>query len=126
MGFLGKLFGLGGRDAGEAADPATHFYVKSDFADEIIDVRVDPHYELVAEFEDEGDSVSHYFARKEVIGIKSFRVIDLHLVFDRDRRYAGEHTIKGGSLVDRSTFEAWKAVQEAGQIGDTETDSDGD
>ena len=112
MGFLGRLFGSNTKRAEKGpVDPAWHFFVKSKFADEIIDVRVDPSHDLAEEFEGDGDSVSHYSANKDVIGAKSFRMIHVHLVFDRERRYTGEAVLEGGELVDRTAYDAWKGAQ---------------
>ena len=122
MGLLARLFGRGGER--EPADTACHVYVKSHYADEIIDVRVDPRHDLLEEFGGGGDAVSHYSAHKDVVGAKSFRVIDLHLSFDRDRRLTGEATVEGGELVDQATYEAWKAREAAAQIGDTDVEGD--
>jgi hypothetical protein len=124
MGFLSKLFGRGDADAAAPADSAWHFYVKSNFADEIVDLRVDPRHDLLEEFDGEGDAVSGYSASKDIIGAKSFRMIALRLVFDRDRRYTGDYTIEGGELVDQATYEAWKAKEESTNIGDTDVDGE--
>ncbi|MBM4437645.1 MAG: hypothetical protein FJ029_10535 [Actinobacteria bacterium] len=115
MAFLGNLFGAGGRDRAPSppADTAWRFYVKSRHADEIIEVRIDPRHDLTEEFEGEGESVSHYSARKDAMGTKSFKMIRLHLIFDTDRQFTGDATVEGGSLVDKATYEAWKAAQGA-------------
>ena len=123
MGFFRRIFGGGNGEAKEPVDSAWHFYVKSNHADEIIDVRVDPNADLSPEFDGPGDSASHYTSNKDIIGAKSFRTINLYLVFDSGRAYTGDHTIEGGQLVDQATYEAWKAREAAATAGDAETDN---
>ena len=124
MGFFRRIFG-GGGDGGskEPVDTAWHFYVKSNYADEIIDVRVDPNADLSPEFDGPGDGASHYTTNKDIIGAKSFRTIHLYLVFDAGRAYTGDYTIEGGELVDQATFEAWNARATAAKAGDADTDA---
>ena len=69
MGFLRRIFGGSGseKDSGPT-DTAWHFYVKSKYADEIIDIRVDPNNDLSPEFDGAGDGASHYTANKDIVG----------------------------------------------------------
>ncbi len=120
MGFLDRLFGTGGS---ASTDAGLHIYVKSNYADEIIDVRIDPQHDLVEEYEGEGDAVSHYTAHRDVIGEKDFRIISAHLVFDRNRAFTGESSVEDGELVDRAEYDAWKARETAAQVADVD---DGD
>ena len=123
MGFFRRLFG-GGDDDGpkEPVDTAWHFYVKSKYADEIIDIRVDPNADLSPEFDGPGDNASHYTSNKDIIGAKSFRTINLYLVFDSSRAFTGDYTIEGGELVDQAVYDAWKARETAASAGGNDTD----
>jgi len=78
MGFFRRLFGGGDGGSKEPVDTAWHFYVKSKYGDEIIDVRVDPNADLSPEFDGPGDGASHYTTNKDIIGAKSFRTINLY------------------------------------------------
>ena len=122
MGFFRRLFGGGDGGSKEPVDTAWHFYVKSNYADEIIDVRVDPNNDLSPEFDGPGDSPSHYTANKDIIGSKSFRTINLHLIFSSGRAFTGDYTIEGGELVDQAAYEAWKAQETAASAGDAASD----
>lgn len=122
MGFFRRLFGGGDGESKAPVDTAWHFYVKSKYADEIIDVRVDPNADLSPEFEGAGDGASHYTTNKDIIGAKSFRTINLYLVFDASRSFTGDYTIEGGELVDQAAYEAWRAQQAAASAGDADTD----
>ena len=124
MGFFRRLFGGGDGGAKEPVDTAWHFYVKSKYADEIIDVRVDPSADLSPEFDGAGDGASHYTSNKDIIGSKSFRTIHLYLVFSSGRAYTGDYTIEGGELVDQAAYEAWKVRETAASSGDADTDDD--
>ena len=125
MGFLRRIFGGSGseKDSGPT-DTAWHFYVKSKHADEIIDVRVDPDNDLSPEFDGAGDGASHYTANKDIVGGKSFKTINLHLIFDTTRSFRGDYTIDGGELVDKAQYDAWRATEEAVVVGDTDSSSD--
>lgn len=125
MGFLRRIFG--GKDSEDGSGPsdaAWHFYVKSNYAAEIIDVRVDPGNDLSPEFEGPGDGASHYTANKNIVGGKSFKTISLHLIFDMGRSFTGDYTLEGGELVDKAEYESWRASEEAGVVGDTDSGSD--
>ena len=125
MGFLRRIFGgSGSGDDGGPTDTAWHYYVKSKYADEIIDVRVDPDNDLSPEFEGSGDGASHYTANKDIVGGKSFKTINLHLIFDTSRSFTGDYTIDGGELVDKPQYDAWRAAEEAAVVGDTDSSSD--
>ena len=124
MGFFRRLFGGGDEGPKEPVDTAWHFYIKSKYADEIIDVRVDPNADLSPEFEGPGDGASHYTTNKDIIGAKSFRTIHLYLVFDSGRAYTGDYTLQGGELVDKTEYEAWKVRETAAKAGDTDTSDD--
>ena len=115
MGFLDRLFGAGGS---QSADAGLHIYVKSGYADEIVDVRIDPHHDLVEEYEGEGDGVSHYTAHRDVIGQKDFRIISAYLIFDRNRAFTGDASVENGELVDRAAYDAWKAREAAARAVD--------
>ena len=122
MGFFRRIFG--GGDKGEPRDSAWHFYVKSKFADEILDVRIDAGNDLSPEFDGPGDYASHYTVTKEIIGSKSFKTISLHLIFDTTRSFTGDFTIEGGELVEQDVFDSWKAQQQTTNVSDTNVDSD--
>lgn len=125
MGFLRRIFG--GNDSGDgggSTDTAWHFYIKSNYADEIIDVRVDPGNDLSPEFDGPGDGASHYTANKDIVGAKSFKTINLHLIFDTSRSFTGDYTLEGGELVDKVDYESWRAAEEAAVAGDTDSGSD--
>ena len=124
MGFFRRIFGGGDGNGGDPRDTAWHFYVKSNFADEILDVRVDAQNDLSPEFDGPGDLASHYTVTKDIIGSKSFKAISLHLIFDTNRSFTGDFTIEGGELVEQGVFESWKAQQQTTNVSDTNVDSD--
>ncbi len=118
MGWFRRLFGGGGAPS-EPVDKAWHFYVKSKYRDEVIDVRVDPDSDLSPEFDGPGDNASHYTCTKHVIGRKSFRPIELVLIFDTSRAFTGDYTVEGGTLVDKDAYEAWQAKERAAQAAES-------
>ena len=96
MGFLG-----GGSSLRE--DGGLFLYVLSDRTGEKIRVRINLASDLMEEFDDDGDGVSHYVCHKEVIGNQSFEIIRLQVQFDR-RRAMVDHAIDGGRLISKEEY----------------------
>ena len=104
MSFLKNLFG-GGKSAGAPRDEhATYYYVQCKKCGEKVRVRVDSRWDLDQEFEGEGDLVSGYVARKDVMGTKCFRMIKMTIHYDSGRNEV-EREIEGGEFITPQAFE---------------------
>ncbi len=103
MGFLKKLFGglSGERNGG------IYFYIRSKRSGEIVQLRLDPN-QLSPEFE--GDRVSGYYARKVVVGQRSFERMEAEFAFDPNKKLI-DKSVQGGEFVTRDD---WVAQQENG------------
>ncbi len=107
MDFLKKLFGGGDKSGsrGFGGDPdGLYYYVQPRGCDEIVRVRVHRYNELSER--DEGG----YWAHKVIRGTKCTQGAELDLYFDANRKLTN-HTVKDGSLVDATAYEAWVTRQ---------------
>ncbi len=102
MSFLKRLFGGGSK----SSDPeGMYFYIRAHKTGEVIRVRLHRQNDL-----SQTDDLQGYFARKIVVGQKSFDRLEAYFEFDRNRRFvSGEVT--GGELVEREDYEAYLAAQ---------------
>lgn len=103
MGLLRRLFGVRGASRG---DPdGLYFYIRARRTGEVIRVRLHRHNDL-----SQSEDMAGYFARKVVVGQKSFDRLEAEFHFDKDRRFLSAD-ITGGELVDRADYEAYLAGQ---------------
>lgn len=99
MNLLRRLFG-GGEAA--PADGGLYLYVRCTKCQSPLRVRVDPRNESSPEFEGEG--ISGYVLRKEMMDSKCFRLMYATLHFDARRTELGRE-IEGGSFISREEYE---------------------
>jgi hypothetical protein len=104
MDFLKKLLGGGRAPSGDK--DGIYFYVKVDQTGEVIQVRLNKANDL--SMSDSGG----YFARKVIVGQRSFDRIEAEFYFDGRRQFTSAD-ITGGELVDKSDYEAYLASQES-------------
>ncbi len=98
MGFLDRLFG---KKQAAPHDGGIYFYVRCDKCGRVLHTRLDPERELSPR--DEGG----YEVKKEMMDDRCFRRIFLLATFDEGKRSQGVE-VRGGSLIERSTWEAEK------------------
>ena len=105
MSFLRRLFGRGER-AGD--DRGLYYYVRCDVSGEVIQVRLDKFNDLsIKEYKP-----MRYFARKLVVGARSFNRMEAEFTFDGDRRLI-KKTVSGGEFVEYEDYLVYQAEQEA-------------
>ena len=102
MGFLKNLFG-GGKSAARD-EHAMFYYVQCKKCGEKVRVRVDARWDLDQEYEGQGDLVSGYVARKEVMGNKCFRMIKMTIHYNSSRIEV-EREVEGGEFITQHDFE---------------------
>jgi len=101
VGFLKKLFG-----GGKSSDPdGLYFYIRADNTGEVIKVRLNRSNDLSLTEDMQG-----YFARKMIVGQKSFERIEAEFQFDKNRRLVAADIV-GGELVKREDYESYLASQ---------------
>ncbi len=98
MGFLDRIFG---RKTSEPQDEGIYFYVRCDNCGRVLHTRLDPERELTRR--DEGG----YEVRKEMLDDRCFRPITLLATFNESRQPVNVD-VRGGTLIDRETWEAEK------------------
>ncbi len=103
MNFLKKLFSGGG----DPRDGGMYFYVRSRRSGEIVQVRLDLN-QLSPEYEDE--RVTGYYARKMLVGQRSFERMEAEFSFNAQKKLL-DKSVQGGEFVTR---EEWVAQQENG------------
>lgn len=109
MNVLRRLFG------GQSSPPdqALHLYVRCGRCGAPVHVRIDLFNDLAVEFGD-GESISGYRLRKEIMDARCFRLIYADLTFDRNRREQSR-AIEGGEFISREEFERltqeWAALR---------------
>jgi hypothetical protein len=110
MDFLKRLFG-GGR-SGDGDAEGVYFYVRSKATGEVIKVRLHRYNDLSQTEDQQG-----YYARKVIVGQKSFDRIEAEFFFDKNRRFvSGEAS--GGTLVDQDDYDAYLAAHnQTGPVG---------
>ena len=106
MGFLKKLFG-----GSAPQDQGQYYYVRSHRTGEVIQVRIHPGNDLSYT-----DDFSGFFARKVVVGQKSFDRIEMELSFDKNRKLT-DAQVTGGEMVDRNDYDAYLESQSAADEG---------
>ena len=108
MGFFDKLkevFTGGG--GGRSADSGIYLHIKLDRTGEIVRLRLDPQYELVPDYDQEGGS---YRTHKSVVGPRTFDRAEAVFFFDASRRLVNSE-IEGGVLVEQEAFDAQEAAR---------------
>ena len=98
---LKNVFSGGERDSG------LYFYVKLDRGGEIVQLRLEPQFELVPDYEQGG-----YFSHKTVVGPRTYRRAEATFRFDANRQLSG-HDISGGELVSREEWQAQSQREDA-------------
>ena len=89
---------------GRGGDPdGMYFYIQSDRTGEVIQVRLHRGNDLSY-----NDDFSGFYARKVLVGEKSFDRIEAEFSFDKGRRLINAD-IQGGVLADRATYESYLA-----------------
>lgn len=115
MSFFGTLvrsiFGGGGKKPESAGGQAFWIYVRCDACGEKIRVRVNREHDLSAEF-DGSDFPSSYHARKEIVGSRCFRRINVDLEFN-GRRQLTDQSITGGTFITAEEYEEPEATGDA-------------
>jgi hypothetical protein len=102
MNLLKKLLGGGGASrSGDAS--GMYYYVRSDRTGEVIQVRLNRENDLSL-----GDDGASYYARKVIVGQKSFDRIEAEFYFDGARRFVS-CDVTGGALVERDDYEQYLA-----------------
>ena len=102
MSFLKRLFGGGGKPG----DPeGMYFYIRAPKTGEVIRVRLNRSNDLSLT-----EDMAGYFARKVIVGQKSFERIEAYFQFDKNRRFVTAN-VTGGELVERDEYEAYLAGQ---------------
>lgn len=102
MDFLKRLFGGGGTPGGPKGDPdGMYFYVRSTRTGEVIRVRLHRYNDLSQSEDDR-----HYFARKVVVGQKSFDRIEVAFNFNQSRQLI-DADVTGGTLVDQDEYDTY-------------------
>lgn len=103
MNFLRKLFGGG---TGSDDRSGYYLYIRSNYADECIRIRVNLQNDLDPQYEETGsDYPVGYELHKEVMGNKAFQLIYVDMKFDRNKQPASEATVRGGKLISREEYE---------------------
>lgn len=109
MGFFDKLkevFTGGG--GGSSADSGIYLYIRLNRTGEIVRLRLDPQYELVPDYDQEGGS---YRTHKSVVGPRTFDRAEAVFYFDATRRLKNAD-IEGGVLVEQADFDAQEAARQ--------------
>ncbi|MEB2286803.1 MAG: hypothetical protein OZ934_01710 [Anaerolineae bacterium] len=102
MSFLKRLLGGGGK----SGDPeGLYFYVRAAKTGEVIRVRLNRSNDLSLT-----EDLGGYFARKVIVGQKSFERIETHFHFDKNRHFVSAD-VTGGELVEREDYETYLAAQ---------------
>ncbi len=104
MNFLKKLFG---GDPARSADGGLYYYIRSRRSGEIVRVRLDLN-QLSPEYD--GGRVTGYYARKVVVGQRSFERMEAEFGFDPNKRLI-DKSVQGGEFV---SHEDWVAQQQNG------------
>ncbi len=87
----------------QATDTGLYFYVKLQRGGEVVQLRLDPQYELVPDYDEGG-----YITRKSVVGPMTFQRAEATFRFDENRQLQ-TWDISGGDLVSQ---EEWDAQQQ--------------
>jgi len=102
MGFLGRLFGSGKKQAESGDQGALHFYVRCDRCGEGIHIRVNPTYDISDDLESDGNVK---ILRKEILGSNCQNLMYLHLTMDRSFQITESQTERC-TLISREDYEA--------------------
>lgn len=105
MGFLKRLFG-GGQQSGSDKD-GLYYYFRAERTGEVIQVRLHRFNDL--SLQDDGKG---YFARKVMVGSRSFDRMEAEFNFDSNRKLVSCE-VTGGEMVEREDYDAYQAAQNA-------------
>jgi hypothetical protein len=108
MGILDTLASLFSSKGGGSANKvesdgrALYFYVRCNNCNEKLRIRVDTFNELAQEFDD-NERTSGYTLDKEIMGSACFRMMHLHVTFDKNKRIV-EQTLDKGTLISKEEY----------------------
>lgn len=105
MGFLKRLFG-GSQQSGSDKD-GLYYYFRANRSGEVIQVRLHRFNDL-----SQSDGGDGYYARKVMVGAKSFNRIEAEFTFDRNRKLVS-CDVTDGEMVERADYDAYLAQQSA-------------
>lgn len=105
MGFLKRLFG-GGQESGSDKD-GMYYYFRADRSGEVIRIRMNRFNDL-----SQSDDDSGYYARKVIVGTKSFDRLEAEFIFDRNRKLVSCE-VSGGEMVEQADYDAYQDAQTA-------------
>ena len=106
MSFLKKLFGGTGEQNTDR--DGIYFYIRSQASGEVIKVRLNRMNDLSLNEDQRG-----YYARKVVVGQRSFNRIEAVFMFDSNRRLVSAEADKG-EFVEEADYEAFLDSQQDG------------
>ncbi len=108
MGFLKKLFG--GREQQQNRDNGLYFYFRAARSGEVIQIRLNPGSDISM------DDSNTYYARKHIVGPKSFERLEAELHFRKKGQMGFQLVscdVTGGEIVEREDYDAYLAEKEA-------------
>lgn len=107
MAFLKKL--LGSLSSPQQEDKGLYFYFRAARSGEVIEIRLNPSSDL--SMTDDGSS---YYARKHIVGPKSFERMEAEFYFRKKGQgfQLANCDVTGGELVEREDYDAYFAEQE--------------
>ncbi len=105
MNFLKKL--LGGAASGGDKE-GMYYYVRAKRTGEVIQIRMHRYNDLSMNEDGNG-----YYARKLIVGRRSFDRIEAEFFFDKNRSLVSAD-VSGGELVDRTDYEQYLAEHPSG------------
>jgi len=103
VGFLKRLFG-GDQQSGADKD-GLYYYFRANRSGEVIRVRLHRFNDL-----SQMDSGDGYFARKVMVGTRSFNRVEAEFTFDRNRKLIS-CDVTDGEMVERADYDEYQAQQ---------------
>lgn len=98
--FSGK--GGGSTSKAESDGRALYFYVRCNACAEKLRIRVDTFNELAQEYDD-NERTSGYTLDKEIMGSTCFRMMHLHVDFDKNKHII-EQSLDKGTLITKAEY----------------------
>jgi hypothetical protein len=86
----------------ESDGRALYFYMRCNNCNEKLRIRVDTFNELMQEFDD-NERTSGYTLDKDIMGNACFRMMHLHVTFDKNKRII-EQTLDKGILISKQEY----------------------
>lgn len=105
MGLFGRIkdmFGGSGTSK-PGGDAGIYMYVQLDRSSEVVQLRLEPQYELVPDYDTGG-----FQTNKTIVGPRSFERAAAIFMFDENRELVGAD-ISGGELADEAAWNAQEA-----------------